>query len=251
MAELDLGKIKFTWKGTYTGATSYEKDDIVGYNGSSWICVNNVTNVIPSAANNLYWEKIAQGSDLGSLANLAAGDLVQYDGNEFVRVPAGTDGQFLRATGTSAAFETPPGFSIRTYRADDSSARSFNTSWNDYSQLTLTVTPPSVNTYYLIFPRIHIHLSNLGGAVSLVVRDHPDNGDYRLYEPNSTYQYYDSSGSERTVTGDVWQYSPATTDTIRLIPSLARYSSGSLVVNESSYYHSSMTALEFTPSNEA
>ena len=82
MAELDLGKIKFTWQGTWTGSSSYEKDDIVYRDGSAWIAINSSTNVQPSTANNAYWEKIAQGSDLGSIPSLAQGDLVYFDGSD-------------------------------------------------------------------------------------------------------------------------------------------------------------------------
>ena len=35
MATLDLGKIKFVWRGAYNGATTYEVDDVVSYQGSS------------------------------------------------------------------------------------------------------------------------------------------------------------------------------------------------------------------------
>jgi hypothetical protein len=38
MAILDLGKVKFLWKGNWATATSYEKDDVVVHNGSVWIC---------------------------------------------------------------------------------------------------------------------------------------------------------------------------------------------------------------------
>ena len=32
MATLDLGKIKFVWKGAYAGGTTYEVDDVVSTN---------------------------------------------------------------------------------------------------------------------------------------------------------------------------------------------------------------------------
>ena len=105
MAELDLGKIKFTWQGTWTGGSSYEKDDIVYRDGSAWIAINSSTNVQPSTANNAYWEKIAQGSDLGSLSGLAAGDLIYYDGSDFVRLPAGNAYETLTHRGSAPIFK--------------------------------------------------------------------------------------------------------------------------------------------------
>ena len=37
MATINLGSIKFNWKGTYAGGTAYVVDDVVSYNGSSYI----------------------------------------------------------------------------------------------------------------------------------------------------------------------------------------------------------------------
>ncbi len=37
MPIIDLGKIKFTWQGEYDPAQTYEMDDVVGFNGSSYI----------------------------------------------------------------------------------------------------------------------------------------------------------------------------------------------------------------------
>ena len=105
MSELDLGKIKFTWKGDWSGGTSYEKDDVVYRNGSAWLAINSSSNVQPSTANNAYWEKMAQGSDLGSLSGLAAGDLVYYDGSDFVRLPAGNPYETLTHRGSAPIFK--------------------------------------------------------------------------------------------------------------------------------------------------
>ena len=47
MATIDLGKIKFNWRGTYAGGTAYVPDDVVYYMdgsvGSSYMCVANTT----------------------------------------------------------------------------------------------------------------------------------------------------------------------------------------------------------------
>lgn len=105
MSELDLGKIKFTWKGDWSGGTSYEKDDVVYRDGSAWLAINSSSNVQPSTANNAYWAKMAQGSDLGSLSGLAAGDLVYYDGSDFVRLPAGNPHETLTHRGSAPIFK--------------------------------------------------------------------------------------------------------------------------------------------------
>jgi len=42
MAQLDLGKLKFTWKGSYTDSTAYEVDDVVFDKGTAWIVTTDV-----------------------------------------------------------------------------------------------------------------------------------------------------------------------------------------------------------------
>jgi hypothetical protein len=39
MAEFKLGRLRFVWQGAWTTGTSYVKDDIVRYGGSSYVCV--------------------------------------------------------------------------------------------------------------------------------------------------------------------------------------------------------------------
>lgn len=91
MFEVDLGKVKFQWKGTYNSSTIYEKDDVVYHSGSSWVYINDTDNSgqIPSDSNTTYWNKMAQGSDLGAISGLNAGDMVYYDGTNFQRVDNG------------------------------------------------------------------------------------------------------------------------------------------------------------------
>lgn len=43
MAILDLGKIKLNYKGAFSNATTYEKDDVVSHNGSLWIAIKAAT----------------------------------------------------------------------------------------------------------------------------------------------------------------------------------------------------------------
>ena len=53
MATVNLGKIKFKWRGTYSGGTAYTPDDVVYYVdgsvGSSYICVTASTGNAPSS----------------------------------------------------------------------------------------------------------------------------------------------------------------------------------------------------------
>ena len=48
MATINLGAIKFKWKGTYNASTAYTIDDVVEYNGSSYICILASTGNLPT-----------------------------------------------------------------------------------------------------------------------------------------------------------------------------------------------------------
>ena len=101
MATVNLGLIKFRWQGAYSGATAYVKDDVVSYNGSSYVCILASTGNLPT--DTTYWNVMAQGgTDITSLAGLAQGDILYYNGTDWVRLGAGTSGQFLKTQGTGA-----------------------------------------------------------------------------------------------------------------------------------------------------
>ena len=38
MSTLDLGKIKFMWKGAWNASSTYTANDVVAYNSGVWIC---------------------------------------------------------------------------------------------------------------------------------------------------------------------------------------------------------------------
>jgi len=109
MAQVNLGSIKFKWKGTYNGATSYTADDVVEYNGSSYICILASTGNLPTNAT--YFEQMSQkgtdgtngtdGTDLTTTLT-TQGDIVYRDGSGLQRLGAGTSGQVLQTGGTGA-----------------------------------------------------------------------------------------------------------------------------------------------------
>ena len=48
MATVNLGNIKFNWKGAYNGSTAYVVDDVVSNSGSSYICIQASTGNAPT-----------------------------------------------------------------------------------------------------------------------------------------------------------------------------------------------------------
>ena len=60
MATIDIGKIKPVFKGTYDNSTAYVLDDIVYYNGSSYVAKTSTTGNLPTDATK--WNVLASGS---------------------------------------------------------------------------------------------------------------------------------------------------------------------------------------------
>lgn len=63
MATLDVGKIKFTWKGAYADTTVYEADDVAQFSGSSYVYIGTVTPAAWDPAITYQQYNIVIGSD--------------------------------------------------------------------------------------------------------------------------------------------------------------------------------------------
>ena len=98
MAEFKISRFRYTWRGNWTTATSYIKDDVVKFSGSSWVCVRTHTSSA-FAANQTYipdgqtdaapaWIKMTDGyvwQDEWTAATLySPGDLVSNGGEVYL-----------------------------------------------------------------------------------------------------------------------------------------------------------------------
>ena len=103
MATLNLGNIKFNWKGAYAGGTAYVVDDVVSYSGSSYICKLASTGNLPT--NGTYWDQMSSagtnGTDISTTLT-TQGDILYRDGSGLQRLAAGTAGQVLKTGGAGA-----------------------------------------------------------------------------------------------------------------------------------------------------
>jgi hypothetical protein len=106
MAQVNLGSIKFKWKGIYAGSTAYTIDDVVSYNGSSYICIQASTGNLPT--DTTYFEQMSSagtngtdGTDVGTTIT-TQGDILYRDASGLQRLGAGTSGQVLQTGGTGA-----------------------------------------------------------------------------------------------------------------------------------------------------
>lgn len=103
MAIVNLGSIKFNWKGAYAGGTAYAVDDVVSYNGTSYVCILASTGNLPTNAT--YWNVMAQGgTDVGTILT-TQGDILYRDGSGLQRLPKGTANQVLKMNSGATAPE--------------------------------------------------------------------------------------------------------------------------------------------------
>jgi hypothetical protein len=89
MAEFKLGRIRFVWKNTWAGSTTYIKDDVVRYGGKTYVCILGHT-----STSNFYtdltanWNLASDGQAwLGNWAGTTTykiGDTVKYGGTVYI-----------------------------------------------------------------------------------------------------------------------------------------------------------------------
>ena len=107
MATVNIGNIKFNWKGAWSNSTTYAVDDVVSLSGSSYISIQAGSNQNPASAS-AYWQQMSSagtngtnGTDVGTTIT-TQGDILYRDGSGLQRLAAGTSGQFLKTQGASA-----------------------------------------------------------------------------------------------------------------------------------------------------
>ena len=109
MATIDLGKIKFNWRGTYAGGTAYVPDDVVYYMdgsvGSSYMCVAATTGNAPSSGGTTHasWEYLAKGQ--ATSPTTTQGDLIVRGASADQRLAIGTAGQALKVNSSANGLE--------------------------------------------------------------------------------------------------------------------------------------------------
>jgi hypothetical protein len=191
MATVNLGRIKFVWQGAYSGATAYVADDVVSYNGSSYICILASTNNLPTNAT--YWNLMAQtGTDITSIAGLAQGDVLYYNGTSWVRLGAGTSGQYLKTNGTGAnpswSSVTSSILQVKRVIKSDTFSTSSNT-LTDITGLSIDFTPTSSSSWLRIEATLNFNIN--GTSVG-----------YRIWNSTDSVgiSLGDASGSRQRVT---------------------------------------------------
>jgi len=88
MADFKIAKIRYTWKGTWSGTTQYVRDDIVYYGGKSYVCfvthTASTTFLVDLTATPLRWVLMFDGGSWrgvwSTTTSYNPGDIVRYGG---------------------------------------------------------------------------------------------------------------------------------------------------------------------------
>jgi len=224
MATINLGSIKFKWQGAYAGGTAYTVDDVVSYQGSSYICIQASTGNLPT--DTAYFEQMSQagtngtdGTDVGTVIT-TQGDILYRDGSGLQRLGAGTSGQALITNGTGAnpswgtissagLIETKIATSSTGYTVSNSSG-----SWTHLSGWNVPYTPNSADNVLFIHVDVPTSSSYGGGdsGAALEMRvDHAGISETRLYSHN-TAQFSGFSGEIGNGSGISFVWKPNTTN---------------------------------------
>ena len=81
----NLGKLRFTYKGVYSGSAEYQLNDVVKYTNNLYVYINTGATIGNAPTNTSYWSKMIDG---------------------YTDPTAGTNGQFLQTTGSAFQFST-------------------------------------------------------------------------------------------------------------------------------------------------
>jgi hypothetical protein len=130
MATVDLGKIRFNWKGAYAAGTAYVANDVVSSGGSSYMCIQAVTGTAPPNAT--YWSVMSSagtdGTDVGTTIT-TQGDLLYRDGSGLQRLAKGTAAQVLKMNAGATAPEWGADEGLPAAGADGQILTSDGTNW--------------------------------------------------------------------------------------------------------------------------
>ena len=220
MATIDLGKIKFNWRGTYAGGTAYVPDDVVYYMdgsvGSSYMCVANTTGNAPSSGGTVHasWEYLAKGQ--ASSPTTTQGDLIIRGASADQRLAIGSAGQALKVNASANGLEYGEAGGMVKLASASLTGQSLSSIDLDHFSTTY-------KAYEFIFSQAHfsttarfrcrlkrvdtnahdtsnnyqwvsMHPYNQSGGAGSNVHSSWSNGEWELHGTNNVHQYWSTAG---------------------------------------------------------
>ena len=187
MATINLGSIKFNWKGVYAGGTAYVIDDVVSYNGSSYVCIQASTGNLPTVTT--HWNIMSSagtngtdGTDVGTTLT-TQGDILYRDGSGLQRLPKGTAGKALLMNSSANAPEWGDAggglVQVVSTTKNDTWSSSGTGNFQAVTGLSVTITPSATSSKILILSATQLYTNDYGGGISLY------RGGSQLVNPSS------------------------------------------------------------------
>ncbi len=159
MATVNLGKIKFKWRGTYAGGPAYTPDDVVYYVdgsvGSSYICVTASTGNAPSSGGTLHssWNYLAKGQNASPTTT--QGDIIVRGASADERLAIGAAGKALKVNSSGNGLEYGAGGGVlgmnQTIYSSHSSLSLSSTGWTSApSGTSVSYTAKATTSHFLL-----------------------------------------------------------------------------------------------------
>ena len=182
MATLNLGAIRYNWKGAYNSSTDYVVNDVVSNAGNSYVCIQAHTTAQALGNATAYWNIMSSagtngtnGTDVGTVIT-TQGDILYRDGSGLQRLAKGSAGQALIMNTAANAPEwgaASAGKILKVY--NHTVASNISTSSNSYQDtgLTITLTPSSASNDFLIVADLGVtrHASTNASFFAQILRD--------------------------------------------------------------------------------
>ena len=198
MATIDLGKIKFNWRGTYAGGTAYVPDDVVYYMdgsvGSSYICVAATTGNSPSSGGSLHgsWNYMAKGQ--ATSPTTTHGDIIFRGASADQRLAAGTSGQYLKTLGSgqNPTWGTVTSGVLKVSRYHYTGVQNHTSNaWNG-TNIQVTHTPVLADSNYWINSYIQIGHKNHDALAVFNIRETNSDSSTNIFPDPSNYTDHNS-----------------------------------------------------------
>ena len=181
MATVNLGSIRFNWKGAYNNSTAYVVNDVVTSSGNSYVCIQaSQGNAVGNAT--AYWNIMSSagtnGTDLTSTLT-TRGDIVYKGASALTRLPKGTAGYYLKQGANDPEWATIAGGVSNAFLAEGLSGSASGTlvfnnevfdDGGNYNISNGKYVCPS-NGIYLF----HFHALSSGSATDMLIRVNASN----------------------------------------------------------------------------
>jgi len=206
MATINLGAIKFNWKGAYNNGTTYAVDDVVSSGGNSYVCIQASTgNAVGNAT--AYWNLMStkgtngtdgsNGTDLTSTLT-TRGDIVYKGASALTRLAKGTAGYYLKQGANDPEWSAVSGGGV-LQAVHNTNATPVNTSSSSYvaTNNSVTITPTASNSkiYVVLSGQVAVNSSGDDPWIYVKVRKSINGASYSDVASNYYRRYAPSAGN--------------------------------------------------------